>query len=59
MKATIILEDTPQGISAELHWHDNDITDNLYQSLSMMLAAQFTGHLKQLAKCGSIHLEKE
>ena len=59
MRATLILEDTPQGISAELRWEGNDTSDHLADSLSMMLMTQFTEVVKAHAKVGAIRLEKE
>jgi hypothetical protein len=59
MIATLTLADTPQGISAELRWEGNDVTDHLADSISMALMAQFTETIKAHAKVGAIHLEKE
>lgn len=59
MRATLVLEDTPQGISAELRWVGNDTTDHLADSISMMLMAQFTETIKAQAKLGAVHLEKD
>lgn len=59
MKGTLILEDTPQGVSAELRWVGNDTTDHLADSLSMILMAQFTETIKAHAKVGAIRLQKE
>jgi hypothetical protein len=59
MRATLTLEDTPKGISAELRWEGNDVTDHLHTSLSMSLMAQFTELIKSHAKAGAIYLEKE
>lgn len=59
MKSTLTLEDTPQGVSATLIWTDNDTTDHPANSLSMMLMAQLTEHIKLSAKAGAIRLEKE
>ncbi len=59
MIATLTLADTPKGISAELRWEDNDVTDHLATSLSMSLMAQFTELIKSHDKVGAIYLEKE
>lgn len=59
MIATLVLEDTPKGISAELRWNGNGCMDSLEKSLSLTLMAQFTETIKAHAKVGAIRLEKE
>lgn len=59
MQASLVLEDTPQGISAELRWVGNDTTDHLADSLSMMMMVQFTETMKAQARLGAIRLAKD
>jgi len=56
MKVIIYLEDTPDGIHHGVKWDTNGITDCVYDSLSIVLAAQFAETLRQNLREGILNI---
>lgn len=59
MKALLSIEDTPQGVRCRAFWGDNDCADNPDHSVSMMVLANLSEIIKQMARHGAVRLEKE
>jgi hypothetical protein len=57
LKFIIVLEDTHRGVRAVCATQGNDITDNIYESLSGKVLANWTGQLKILEELGVLVMD--
>lgn len=59
MKTILLLEDTPDGIQAELRWQDNGVQDHLPDSVAMNVMGNLIRLMKNMQDSGAVRIVSE
>lgn len=59
MKAILLLEDTPQGVTAEMRWQGNGCCDNHETSVTMHTMANLSHFMRRMALSGGVRVLNE
>ncbi len=59
MKFILVIEDTERGIRCKAAFNQNEVNDNMDQSIAAKTVANWANHLKELEAQGLLYVEKE